>query len=298
VSADAESGQLEWERRAGRVAAAAAFAAGVLPFISFFVLASSISSPGEGRAGLLAAADESSAAFLAGAALTALGFLLLPIPLGYLFRASTARRPETPGIALPLLIAAAVGTAAILIVEQVLLLDVAGDFAAEGSMTEEVADDLVAASAVDTAQLVRFALSVALGAAVLLIALNAMRAGLLSRFVGIIGVAVGVFIAVPILGGATLIQLFWLVALGMLFLGRWPGGGRGPAWDRVEAVPWPGAAERMEADRAARVDKAQRLAYGDSGDEGAGSGEKAEPSGDGGDAPDPRPASRKRRRGR
>ena len=287
--------QLEWEQRAGRPAAAASFAAGLLPFISFFVLASSISSPGEGRAGLLTAADESSTAFVAVAALTALGFLLLPVSVGYLFRVTRARRPETPGIALPLLVAAAVGTAVILVVEQVLLLDVAGDFVAGESTTEEVADDLVAASAVDTAQLVRFALSVALGAAVLLVALNAMRAGLLSRFVGIIGVAVGVFIAVPILGGATLIQLFWLVALGMLFLGRWPGGGRGPAWDRVEAVPWPTAAARMEADRAARVDKAQRLAYGDSSDEGASAGGESEPPGDG---PEPRPASRKRRRGR
>ena len=295
MSADTDREQLEWERRAGRLAAAAAFAAGVLPFISFFVLTSSVDSQGEGTAGLLTSFDDASSAFLVGAALTALGFLLLPVALGYLFRATRARRPETPRIVLPLLTAAAVGLAAAFIVEQVLFIGVAEDFAAAESMTEEVADDLVAASAVDTAQLVRLALSVALGAAVVLVSLNAMRAGLVSRFVGIIGIAVGVFIAVPILGGATLIQLFWLVALGMLFLGRWPGGGRGPAWDRVEAVPWPTAADRMEADRAARVGKAQRVAYGDSGDEPAPSAEGREPPDD---APEPRPASRKRRRGR
>lgn len=290
MSAEADRGQLEWERRAAGPAAAAAFAAALLPFISFFVLASAIRDRGEGTAGLLASADESSATFLIAAIVTALGFLLLPVALGYLLRATRARRPETPGIAFPLLAGAAIATAVALVVEQVLFIDVAGDFVAADSMTEEVADDLVAESAVDTVQFVRFALNIALGAAVLLVALNAMRAGLLSRFVGIIGIAVGAFIAIPILGGATLIQLFWLVALGLLFLGRWPGGGRGPAWERVEAVPWPTAAQRMEADRAARVGESQRLA------EGGEPPEERPEAADGG--PESRPASRKRRRGR
>jgi hypothetical protein len=34
------------------------------------------------------------------------------------------------------------------------------------------------------------------------------------------------------------IQLFWLSALGVLFLDRWPGG-RGPAWEEAEAIEWP-----------------------------------------------------------
>ena len=55
---------------------------------------------------------------------------------------------------------------------------------------------------------------------------------------------------IPILPGA-FIQLFWIVALGMLFLNRWPNG-RGPAWDVVEAVPWPTAADQQAARQAAR----------------------------------------------
>jgi hypothetical protein len=39
--------------------------------------------------------------------------------------------------------------------------------------------------------------------------------------------------------------MFWLGALGALFLGRWPGG-RGPAWETGEAVPWPTMAETRE----------------------------------------------------
>ena len=36
--------------------------------------------------------------------------------------------------------------------------------------------------------------------------------------------------------------MFWTVALGVLFLDRWPNG-RGPAWSVVEAIPWPTAAQ-------------------------------------------------------
>jgi hypothetical protein len=79
-----------------------------------------------------------------------------------------------------------------------------------------------------------------------LIAMHAMRAGLLSRFMGILGVIVGALTAVPLLGGAPVVQLFWLVAMGVLFLNRWPQG-RGPAWNAVEEIPWPTAQDRRDA---------------------------------------------------
>ena len=47
------------------------------------------------------------------------------------------------------------------------------------------------------------------------------------------------------------VQLFWIVALGMLFLNRWPNG-RGPAWSVVEAIPWPTAADAQAARQARR----------------------------------------------
>jgi hypothetical protein len=34
------------------------------------------------------------------------------------------------------------------------------------------------------------------------------------------------------------VQIFWLGAMGVLFMNRWPGG-RGPAWETGEAEPWP-----------------------------------------------------------
>src|SRR3954467_8208850 len=85
-----------------------------------------------------------------------------------------------------------------------------------------------------------------LGTAFVLIGMHAMRAGLLSRFMGILGIIVGALTAVPLLGGAPVVQLFWLVAMGVLFLNRWPQG-RGPAWDAVDAIPWPTAQDRRDA---------------------------------------------------
>jgi hypothetical protein len=96
-----------------------------------------------------------------------------------------------------------------------------------------------------------------------MVSLNAMRAGLLSRFMGILGIIVGVFYALPQLGGPIL-QLFWMPALGLLFLNRWPGG-RGPAWETGAEEPWPSAAqlraEQMADRRAEEPDEDDDYEY-------------------------------------
>jgi hypothetical protein len=61
---------------------------------------------------------------------------------------------------------------------------------------------------------------------------------------GIIGIVTGALLVLP-LSPLPVVQIFWLGALAALFLGRWPGG-RGPAWETGEAVPWPSAAALRE----------------------------------------------------
>ncbi len=78
-----------------------------------------------------------------------------------------------------------------------------------------------------------------------MISLHAMRVGPAEPFMGMLGIIVGVLTAIPLLGGAPVVQLFWLVAMAMLFLNRWPQG-RGPAWDSGEAIPWPSAADKRD----------------------------------------------------
>ncbi len=86
--------------------------------------------------------------------------------------------------------------------------------------------------------------TIALAFSYVIIALNAMRAGLLSRFMGILGIIVGALIVLPLLPqGIPIVQIFWLGGLGMLFLGVWPGG-RGPAWETGEPAPWSTAQQR------------------------------------------------------
>ena len=71
----------------------------------------------------------------------------------------------------------------------------------------------------------------------------AMRTGLLTRFWGSLGVALGIvsFLFFQF-------ALLWFIYIGLLFLG-WVPGGRPPAWQSGEAEPWPSpgqkAAEQM-----------------------------------------------------
>jgi len=69
--------------------------------------------------------------------------------------------------------------------------------------------------------------------------LHAMRTGLLSRFWGSLGIALGAvsFIFFQF-------TLLWFVYLALLLLG-WLPGDKPPAWEAGEAVPWPSPGERM-----------------------------------------------------
>jgi hypothetical protein len=97
--------------------------------------------------------------------------------------------------------------------------------------------------------------ALALGFALIIIAQAGLKAGLTSRFLGYIGIAVGAFYGLGALvsalglGGAfdpLALQIFWLGALALIFIDRWPNG-RGPAWDTGTAKPWPTAVEQREA---------------------------------------------------
>jgi hypothetical protein len=83
-----------------------------------------------------------------------------------------------------------------------------------------------------------------------------MRVGLLTRFMGVLGVIVGVAVA-PILpiDQQGIIRVFWLAALGMLFLGRLPSG-TPKAWTTGHAEPWPTQQQLREQRDAARAERA------------------------------------------
>jgi hypothetical protein len=185
------------------------------------------------------------AALLSGAAL-----FLLGIVLAFLARAARARLTPFPKIALTLPLIGGIAYAVGLVVTAV--------------GTGRYYDDLVAVRTVDgvqnagggmlvTGQSINLAGALALGAGLIMVCLNAMRAGLLTRFMGVLGMLCGGLIGLsPFLGtGFSPVQAFWMVALGLLFLGRVPGG-EPPAWASGTAIAWPSSAETREARLAAR----------------------------------------------
>jgi hypothetical protein len=84
-----------------------------------------------------------------------------------------------------------------------------------------------------------------LGLAVILlyVGLWGMRTGLLTRFWGSLGMALGV----ATLLGLVLFLVVWFVYIGLLLLGALPGG-RPPAWASGEAIPWPTPGEKAAAE--------------------------------------------------
>jgi hypothetical protein len=77
-----------------------------------------------------------------------------------------------------------------------------------------------------------------------------MRAGLLTRFLGILGVVAGVLGVLPQLMPMPIVQSFWLIAVGLLLMGAGRAG-LPPAWRTGRAEPWPTAREAAEQRREA-----------------------------------------------
>jgi hypothetical protein len=238
---DEKQAQLEWEARAGRPAGVAAWLAAALILAAFAYSIAALPHTAGNLAKTLPQLEAHKNAFFVSAILTGLGMLAFIPPLYYLYRATLLRRREIPSIARILLVAGPVLLAICMVWLQLREAHVADQFTAGSLKTNKHAEDLLR-NATTLAAGLRLAASIATGLATLLISLNAMRAGLLSRFMGVMGIILGALFVVPVVA-SPIIQLFWLIALGALFIDRWPGG-RGPAWETGEAVPWPSAQQR------------------------------------------------------
>ncbi len=188
---------------------------------------------------------------IAGSLVAAVAVGVLTLVLLLLVDATRFRRPESWSMTRPLVLFGGVAVAVVSIVHQVLSailthrFSVGHDFsnhAVELALTKGTANtisnylDLVAV----------LALAVGMIAAMV----GAMRVGLLTRWMGVLGIFTGVLIFLPI-GGDTLeiVPAFWLTAMGMLYAERWPGGDP-PAWSTGEARPWPTRADQRDAAQA------------------------------------------------
>jgi len=251
---------IEREERRALPTALATMAGVVVVIISAIVLGSV---NGDGDAELLRSAKEHSSAVTISSLLQSAGFLLLLPGLLYLFRAALARSDTMRAQFVGVVVAAPIFLAGFAICNGVATNDAAKDFVAGGGeaditrseaakdcrsdnqdlsqqacIKKTIADDR-AQDAVSHSSLRAAAVGLGLGgrlglaAALLYTALYAMRTGLMTRFWGSLGMALGV-ISFLILQ----FTLVWFIYVALLIAG-WVPGGRPPAWAAGEAIPWP-----------------------------------------------------------
>ncbi len=185
---------------------------------------------------------------IAGSILAAIAVGALTLILLLLLDATVFRRPQTWSAARPLVIGGGISVAAVSVVHQVVVAIQTHKFAVGHDFTSHAVDQALTKG---TANLIVDYLSLlaglALAAGMIGAMVNALRVGLVPRWMGILGMFTGLLIFLPI-GGAELqvVPALWLVMMGILYAGRWPGGDP-PAWAAGEARPWPSGAEMRAA---------------------------------------------------
>ncbi len=188
------------------------------------------------------AIDASSGAWLASGVLQAVGLAAIAVPLTYLYQAASARsdRMLRPFIGFCIIGPVLVGAQTLL--QAFAQVNVAQDFVTQSVGIGDIytlSEDLYEDSSVR-----QLAAGVGAGGALSLIfamvysSLWAVRTGLLTRFFGTMGMALGACLLFPPLAQVALPGLMlWFAFLALIVADRAPRG-RPPAWDVGRAVPW------------------------------------------------------------
>jgi hypothetical protein len=243
---------LAWEERWATPTALATFGAVVFVIAAIVVATQGVGSSG-GDSELLRNADAHRTAQLISSILQAIGISLLAVPLYYLFRSAKARSDRMRGQLVGVIIAAPLFLAMLAILGGVSTLHAASDFVsnevphllAKGVKLNSEHADEIAKETIDDAPLRPLAAGFGLGGqigfivAMVYTCLYAMRVGLLTRFWGSLGMALG---AVSFLFFQ--FALLWFIYFGVLLLRR---SSQPPAWAAGEPIPWPTPGDKAAA---------------------------------------------------
>jgi hypothetical protein len=171
-------------------------------------------------------------------------FLAAILGIGYLYRATSARTSNLRRWALPV---ALIGLIMIAIYSGLLgagLVAKTHAFAHSSNHSHDAANKVVVDNPlIRFASFMRFFGGLFLAFGISMISLNAMRCGLLTRFLGILGIVGGVLYAFPL--GTPLYPIpfvFYMIFLGVIIGGHWFSGVP-PAWASGKAEPWPSSQE-------------------------------------------------------
>lgn len=275
--------QLAWEARQRPRAAAAAIVAGILttlsliwlrvglkdvpdaPFLNSLGRAFQSGPMGDQPSQLVPVFQyyvDRPLVFVGSALLQAIAMLGLAWAVTFLAVCARARRPELPRYLIYVTMVGAVLVAIAALLNAVGRLIAINDFL-DGAKTVNAARDVNSQPLLATAFIIGQIAPLALAAGMLLVSLNAMRVGLLTRFLGVLGMISG---GLTIFSGFFLfgpfVQAFWLLSLGFVFLGVGRDGAP-PAWRTGQAEPWPSQRELAAQRQAARKPAPEPAAEGE-----------------------------------
>ncbi len=185
--------------------------------------------------------DHHAFGLIAGSVLSAIAVAALTVVVLFLADCTRFRRPEAWPASRPLVLIGGVGYVALNLIHEVALAIEAHSFAHRHDFSNSAVEKaLLASGGVGIALgLLGLLAALALAVGTIAVSVGAMRAGLLPRWLGMVGVVAGLLF-LPFFATQTLqlIPAFWMVATGILLMERWPNGDP-PAWGAGEAVPWP-----------------------------------------------------------
>lgn len=232
-------------RERSRVAIAAAVAALLMLAAAVAGIVAQQDAPDNLPAALLYR-DDQKAGVLLSAVCSGLSSIALAVVLDFLLRATRARSAvATPGWVRPLPWLGGVGLAALVIAGQIVLVVKVAHFAADGTQTYQEARDLLQAGDYRTLTYLTIVPQMAFAFGMVLVSLGAMRVGLLTRFLGYLGVISAILFVFPLVP-LPIVQIYWAGMVAILLWPRFAGPREPPAWRTTEPVPWPSAQELRE----------------------------------------------------
>jgi hypothetical protein len=184
---------------------------------------------------------------IAGNVVQAIAVVFLLLVLLFLLGAVRFRRPETSSIARPLLLGGGVVMVLVTLAHPLAQVVNAHNFVTGHDFTAEAVNRALTQSAVlEATEYLGLLGGLTLAAGMIVVMLGASRTGVFPRWMMYLGIFAALLAFTPFglaLGSAQqLIPAFWMVAVGLLLMGRFPGGDP-PAWAAGQARPWPSRAQ-------------------------------------------------------
>jgi hypothetical protein len=179
-----------------------------------------------------------------GASLTGLAAIGVSITLVFIWGAARARNPQTQSYIRIVAVLGAFLTAVFGVAGWIAFGATAHKFVTQGAQTYQQANHLTKSASLVVLPYLGYGGELLLAISIVLVALAAMRVGLLTRFLGYFGMFAGVLFLFPLIP-IPLVQAYWLGAVAYLLSGRWPSGVP-QAWATGRAEKWPTTQELRE----------------------------------------------------